>query len=284
MHRATRRAMALQHGPTIPMKGDPQLYTLDGVTALQISDATHETTLRRWREWRAKKGAGDELRARIRALKREVGERSGDLLQPWGHALQSVIRRHLDLDKAARTRLPMTRELFERASGLRGIIGTAAEYRQLLVGMEEPVRAIAEACGVERERIEALREERVPFVEFTFLHRQYRFLIEAGNPLGRVRMTLDCIYAFVDWTHGPFSKTTVSASGSSHSISLLSQSLETLAAFVDFIDHHTAHSTGDQQAAVTRVLACLEAIWGMPVPDRIDEYLQLRCRTLRECF
>ena len=99
-----------------------------------------------------------------------------------------------------------------------------------------------------------------------------------------MRLTLDCIAAFVESTHGAWSKTEVSAGGTSHSFSMLSQSIDALTAFVDDIDYHTAHSTDDQQAAVTRVLECLEAIWGVPVPGPVDEWLQMRCHSLRECM
>ena len=194
------------------------------------------------------------------------------------------MRRHMDLDRAARTRLPLTLERFERASGLREMISNAREYRQLLVA-EDPVRTLSEVCEVRREKIEALRAHEEHFVEYTFLHRQYHSFMSADSPLAQVRLTLDCVKAFIEWTHGPWSKTVVCAGGStSFKISILSQSLEELSALVQFIDDRTAHSTSDPQAAVTRVLECLDAIWGMPVPETVDEYLQMRCRSLSECM
>ena len=144
---------------------------------------------------------------------------------------------------------------------------------------------LAEVCDVDRERIESLRADKDTFVEYTFLHREYRRMLDTESAAAKVRLTLDCIYTFVEWTHWSWSKRKVSAGGAvSQSFSMLSQDIGALTAFVDFIDYQTSHTTADQQLAVKFVLDCLESVWSMPVPDRVDEYLEVRCRTLRECL
>lgn len=278
--RLNRELMAIQHGASIPVKGDARLYILEGVHASQIRDDTHEQTLERWREWTEAKAKGDELRNRIANLRSAIPHRNGDLCKPWGGALESVALRHGNLRRASRSGLPLTLNQFERKSGIRGKFDNATHYRNLLTGTENPVQTVAEVCQVEREEIEDLRSESVPFVEYTFLHRVYLKFIHAEDAVGRTQLALDCASSFVEWTHGEWNKTTITTNGIRYGISMLSMGIRELTMFVEFIDEHSKHASQRQQQVVDRLFDALECMWGMLVPDHIDEWLDVRHRSL----
>ena len=106
-----RAAGCAMYGPILPCKGDERLYEFDGdralATALTFTDAEHRHTTDRWLKWRAGSQLGNALRTRIEILRRELADRTGDLLQSWGGLLDEKIKAYLDLNKAAESRLPL---------------------------------------------------------------------------------------------------------------------------------------------------------------------------------
>ena len=265
---------------TTPLPGDARLYVLDGVTPSQVTWQVHEETLQRWRRWRMAKEEGSALRARIEALREGVASRSGDLCREWGRALDRVVVKYSRLDRAQTTQLPLTRSLFEAKSGLRCALSDES-YRRLLTGAN-PIGALATACRMEPSAVEALQSEDEPF-EYTFLHRVYRELAD-DSAVGQVQFCLDCISAFVHWTHCPWSKTVVSRHGVSHRVWSPQLDLRHLHGLLRFIDQRTAQSTDGQQSAVTTVLDALECIWGLALPPEADQWLRARYRSLSECL
>ena len=268
-------------------KGDDRLYDRRGVAGYDIGeiidDEIHEYIKKQYREYLDNRIKGDALREEITELISLLDGKMGDLMQPWSHALTDFIQRHSNLSNAAETRLPLTLQLFEGRSGLYGKIGSAAEYRQLLVGAEDPIRALADACEVERETIEALQADAPPFVEVTFLHRIYRHLRDVIGAKRRVHITLECIYAAIDSTHGSWRRAIVYENGEMDMPTCLFRvDIESLTAFYRFIHKYTSHSTTNQQGKVTQLLEALETMWSVRISDTTNEYLQMRVDTLAE--
>ena len=268
-------------------KGDDLLYDIRGVALSNINeiidDETHEYMVKQYREYLEDKMKGDALREAITELISLLDGKMGDLMQPWSHALTAFIQRHSNLSNAAETRLPLTLSLFERRSGLYDKIGSAAEYRQLLVGAEDPIRALADACEVERETIEALQADAPPFVEVTFLHRMYRHFRDVIGAKRRVQITLECIYAAIDSAHGSWRRAIVHENGEmTMPTCLFRVDIESLTAFYRFIHRYTSQSTTNQQAKVTQLLEALETMWSVHISDTTNEYLQMRVYTLAE--
>ena len=70
----------------------------------------------------------------------------------------------------------------------------------------------------------------------------------------------------------------------SYTFSMLSMNFNDLQRFVDFIDYYSQHSSQNQQATIKRVLDGMECIWGVNVPEHIDQYLDVAYSTIGECF
>ena len=121
-----KSSLKMQH-PTLPMRGDPRLYTLEaGLSPEQISAKTHELTLTRWREWREEKDAAEALRQRVEALQEEVADRNGSLMRGWRQPLEEVTLKYLALTLAQQTGLPRITRLL--------LCGTAPTSATLFLG------------------------------------------------------------------------------------------------------------------------------------------------------
>ena len=272
-----RRQLQLQH-PTAPLPGDSRLYILDGVTAKHIDDSTHEHTLRRWRAWRHTKHAAEELSSRIKSLSQDISSRHGGLLQAWGPSYELFVLKYHRLNRAMDTRLPLTSTLFESRTGLSGV--SAAEYRRILTGTD-PVVELAEAYQTDIKTIEALEANHRSDIEYTFLHRVIRIIIAERSIADRLRMILDMIEEFLEWSHGTFHKTRVTRHGVGYTLFSLRLHIADLESFVDYIDTHSKQLGGNPSAVV---LSALEAIWGIPVTEEANEYLNVVHRRLSDIF
>ena len=118
------------------------------------------------------------------------------------------------------------------------------EYRQHLLS-PDPIGALADACAVERQRIEDLQYTGPPPVEYTYLHRLINYgdiKLGNNNPHVMVHLILGFLFDFVQYAHGgEWRKTEVTAGGYNIPFSTFHSDIG-LTAFVDFIDYHTMHS------------------------------------------
>lgn len=164
-------------------------------------------------------------------------------------------------------------------------MSTEESYKKLILS-DDPVSALATAFEVDASKVEATRGSQNDYLEWTFLARIISLYAKRARwPALCVQYTLECIEDMVGATYmRHFPKVRVIGNGAtSTTISGFKVSLEELRLLFEFVKMHTSTSSdADPSSCVRAVLTAWEVIWGFPIPEDVNKWLQVNTRERME--